>query len=274
VNFQPRSSFTIGRKLGLTPRTSYLNLCRTAGNSSPLPCRSRFFRYLRGVMIVVVDERQLVIDGYTAMFSREGISATGLSPHDFADWMQNVSANELGAIEAVLLGECDERDHWPQKIRQHCDVPVIAVLDSNSLDQTLTLFRAGVDDVLRKPVHVREILARIAAIRRRGDNSSRHDTAITVGPICVFNDGRDPQIGDQEIALPRRERRILEYLVANRGRRVSKTQIFNSIYGVFDAEIEENVIESHISKLRKKLKHRIGHDVIDSKRFLGYRLAI
>ena len=70
--------------------------------------------------------------------------------------------------------------------------------------------------------------------------------------------------------LPRRECRILEYLVRNRGRRVTKTQIFNAVYGLFDENVDENVVESHISKLRKKLKHRLGYDPIDSKRYLGY----
>jgi len=225
-------------------------------------------------MIIVVDERQLVVDGYTAMFAREGISATGFVPDDFSHWVQNATPQDLSAVEAFLLGDCDERESWPQKIRGRCDIPVMAISDAHSLDQTLTLFRSGVDDVLRKPVHVREIMARVAAIRRRLDDTDRKDTAIKVGPICVFNDGRDPKIYGEEIALPRRERRILEYLVANRGKRVNKTQIFNAIYGVFDVEIEENVVESHISKLRKKLKNRIGQDVIDSKRFLGYRLAL
>ena len=72
--------------------------------------------------------------------------------------------------------------------------------------------------------------------------------------------------------LPRRERRILEYLVNNMGCRVTKTQIFNSVYGLFSEDIDENVIESHISKLRKRLRHRLGHDPVDSQRYLGYRL--
>jgi DNA-binding winged helix-turn-helix (wHTH) protein len=75
------------------------------------------------------------------------------------------------------------------------------------------------------------------------------------------------------LQLPRRERRILEYLVANRGCRINKTQIFNSVYGLFSEDIDENVVESHISKLRKRLRHRLGYDPIDSKRYLGYRLV-
>ena len=93
-------------------------------------------------------------------------------------------------------------------------------------------------------------------------------------PIRIFSDGRDPEIDGQPLPLPRRERRILEYLAANRGRRVTKTQVFNAIYGIFDEEVEENVVESHISKLRKKLREQLGFDPIDSKRFLGYRLIV
>ena len=88
----------------------------------------------------------------------------------------------------------------------------------------------------------------------------------------IFSDGRDPIVRGEVLPLPRRERRILEYLVANRGKRVSKTQIFNAIYGIFDEDVEENVVESHMSKLRKKLRHRLGYDPIDSKRYLGYCL--
>ena len=91
--------------------------------------------------------------------------------------------------------------------------------------------------------------------------------------IRVFGDGRDPEVAGEQLHLPRRERRILEYLVSNKGRRVTKTQIFNFVYGLFSDEIDENVIESHVSKLRKRLRHRLGHDPIDSQRYLGYRLV-
>jgi DNA-binding response OmpR family regulator len=51
-----------------------------------------------------------------------------------------------------------------------------------------------------------------------------------------------------------------------------KTQLFNAIYGLFDASFDENVIESHVSKLRKKLRDHLGFDPIESKRYMGYRL--
>ena len=158
----------------------------------------------------------------------------------------------------------------PKMIRERSRAPVIAINEAPSLEQTLSLFAAGVDDVVRKPIHVREILARVGAIRRRLEIEQDH---AIVGEMRVFFDGRDPEIKGNVLPLPRRERRILEYLVANRGRRVSKAQIFNSIYGIFDDNVEENVVESHISKLRKKLRRHLGYDPINSVRYLGYRLA-
>ena len=148
---------------------------------------------------------------------------------------------------------------------------MIALADQNSLENTLRLFDAGVDAVVRKPVHIREILARITAIRRR---ASEKPAYTEVGAMRIFTDGRDPEINGIPLPLPRRERRILEYLAGNGGRRVTKSQVFNAIYGLFDGEVEENVVESHISKLRKKLREQLGHDPIESKRFLGYRLII
>lgn len=221
-------------------------------------------------MIVIVDERETVLNGYTSWFCREGVSATGLAPQDFRQWVNTAPEPDIDAVEAFLLGDFQNRQEVPVKIKSRSAAAVIAMNETKSLDATLELFAAGVDDVVRKPVHVRELLARIKAISRR--NQASAEPAIS-GRIRVSSDGRDPEIDGEPLALPRRERRILEYLMANKGRRVTKTQIFNFVYGLFDDGIDENVIESHISKLRKRLRQRLGADPIDSQRFLGYRLV-
>ena len=220
-------------------------------------------------MIVIVDEREAVTEGYTSWFGREGVSATGFCPGEFGNWVKAVADPDIRAIEAVLVGDCVERHGIARLVRGRSRAAVIALNDSKSLEDTLELFASGVDDVVRKPVHVREILARIKAIRNRAQTE---DECLSVGEIKVFPDGRDPVVGGEVMSLPRRERRILEYLVSNRGCRVNKTQIFNYVYGLFSEDIDENVVESHISKLRKRLRHRLGHDPIESQRYLGYRL--
>jgi two-component system, OmpR family, flagellar system response regulator FtcR len=221
-------------------------------------------------MIVIVDDRETVLNGYTSWFYREGVSATGLAPQDFRQWVNTAPEPDIDAVEAFLLGDFQNREDIPVKIKLRSAAAVIAMADTKSLEDTLELFAAGVDDVVRKPVHVREILARIKAIGRRMQTEVQ--TPIS-GRIRVFSDGRDPEVDGEALPLPRRERRILEYLMSNKGRRVTKTQIFNFVYGLFDDGIDENVIESHISKLRKRLRQRLGTDPIDSQRFLGYRLT-
>ena len=221
-------------------------------------------------MLVIVDEREMVTAGYACRFGNEGVSAARFRTEEFREWVSTVSDSDLYAVEAFLLGDCQDREVLPKLIRERSRAPVIAMNEAPSLEQTLDLFAAGVDDVVRKPIHVREILARVGAIRRRLETQQDH---AVIGEMRVYFDGRDPEIKGVVVPLPRRERRILEYLVANRGRRVSKAQIFNSIYGIFDENVEENVVESHISKLRKKLRRHLGRDPISSVRYLGYRLA-
>ena len=110
-----------------------------------------------------------------------------------------------------------------------------------------------------------------AAIARRslGDLPRPSESSIR-----VFFNGRDPEIGGRALPLPRRELRIVEYMVSNHGKWLTKTQIFNAVYGIFESTFDESVIESHVSKLRKKLRDRLGFDAIEARRYLGYRLEI
>lgn len=221
-------------------------------------------------MIVIVDERDLVKEGYNSLFNREGVASAGFGSTEFGEWVDTVADDDIRAVSAFLIGECSSDIVSPRRIRDRSPAPVIALSDQHSLENTLRLFEAGVDDVIRKPVHIREILARISAISRRAQEEKSYSQ---FGDLRIFMDGRDPEISGEPLPLPRRERRILEFLASNAGRRVTKTQVFNAIYGIFDEEVEENVVESHISKLRKKLREKLGFDPIDSKRFLGYRLV-
>ena len=222
-------------------------------------------------MIVLIDEREIVVDGYKSQFKREGFASVGFNSNEFKEWADTSHGNDLDVVGACLVGTVSSKDFLPKYLRQKTDAPIIALVDLGSLENTLNLLENGYDDVLNKPVHIREILARITAIKRRGVTSSK---SWTFSRLTVFSDGRDPEVDGIIFPLPRRERRILEYLASVNGRRVNKTQIFNAIYGVFDEDVDENVIESHISKLRKKLRERLGFDLVDSKRFLGYRLSL
>lgn len=220
-------------------------------------------------MFVILDDRLVVANGYVSCFEREGIAAIGVNVGEFSEWLDTVSDEDISAVEGFLIGSGPDRRTAPERIRARSRAPLIGIIDGKALHEVLELFACGVDDVVAKPFHVREILARIGAINRR---LRRADELVEIAGIRVFIDGRDPIVGGTTLPLPRRERRILEYLVASRNIRVTKTQIFNRVYGIFNEGIQENVIESHISRLRKRLRERLDHDPIDSQRYLGYRL--
>ncbi|MBA5723550.1 response regulator transcription factor [Candidatus Liberibacter sp.] len=220
-------------------------------------------------MLVLIDDRVLIRDGYISLFSNDGVSLEGFHSLEFEEWFQSLAHEDISAVEAFLIGKGQKEIELPRTIRAQSQVPIIAINDHPSLQKTLDFFDCGVDDVVHKPIHHREILARMSAIHRRRKVSNNR---IEIGPIRVFSDGRDPEVQGEVFPLPRRERRILEYLMAHRGKRVAKTQIFSAIYGLFDEDVGENVVESHISKLRKKLRKKLGFDPVDSKRFLGYSI--
>lgn len=228
-------------------------------------------------MIVVVDERSLVQDAYCAQFNREGIASQGFCSEQFGDWITTCDYRDLESVTAFLVAQ-DAFDYLQadskrrQSFASKLTAPILVLVDQSSLEVIINAFEAGADDVLRKPMHIREILARVAVIKQRGRKTI--EVADSRNRLQVYLDGRDPTIDGVEFKLPRRERRILEYLASIGERRATKSQIYNAIYGLFNEGVEETVVESHVSKLRKKLKGVLDYDPIDSKRFLGYRLIL
>ena len=221
-------------------------------------------------MYVLVDERPEVTSAYSNSFKNEGIASVGFQPTEFREWLQTASPVDVDAVQGCFLGDFEGRPGYPEIIRTRSKTPIIALAEVRSLDATLELFSVGIDDVVRKPVHVKELVARSAAIWRRINQSHRQ---VNTSRLKIHFDGRDVEIDGEPLALPRRERHILEFLARNAHRRVTKTQVFNAVYGPFEDAVDEVVIEGHISKLRKKLRLRLDCDVIDAKRYLGYQFV-
>lgn len=218
-------------------------------------------------MYVVVDDRPMVAAGYVASFGQERIPSLGLSSGEFRAWLQTNASRAVDQVQGFLLGESADRITTAATIRRHSQAPVIALCEARSLEQTLNLFSARFDDVVRQPVHVREILARSEAIWRRINGVQASDEKKE--RLTVYFDGRDPEIDGISLPLPRRERHILEHLVRHRRRWVSKGQIYRTIYDASD-ELEASVVEGHVSKLRKKLRQGLGYDPIQAQRHAGY----
>jgi DNA-binding response OmpR family regulator len=219
-------------------------------------------------VILIVDRRDGVVAAYSASFRREGVAAIGFDPEDFASWLKCATTAEVLAVEVFVVGECVGGEGVPERIRDKSSAPIIALRDQRNLTTTLQLLAAGADDVVEKPVHVRELLARAGAIRRR--SVKRSDAQ--VHDIRVFGDGRDPVVGEESLSLPRRERRILEYLTNNREKWVEREQLFAAVYGGCEEAVANKTIDAHMSRLRRKLRGRLGYDPITCSRYVGYQL--
>ena len=227
-------------------------------------------------MIVVVEERELIASGFKAMFAREGVAASVMDGAELDAWIEAADGDDVNVVDMFLIGGTlagngENAGRTVEAVRRRTGAPVIGVAEGPRLDATLALFSAGCDDVVRAPIHVREILARAAAIRCR--RRAEADPTLRFGALTVHMDGRDPLIDGVALALPRRERRVLEVLAGARGRFVTKPQLFSAVYGLFCTDVEESVVESHVSKLRRKLRERLGRDPIEARRFQGYAFA-
>lgn len=151
--------------------------------------------------------------------------------------------------------------------RQGCKVPVLILTAKDTTEDIIRGLDCGSDDYMTKPFEIGELLARCRALVRR--TYDRPDPILRVGDLSVDVSSRTVMLGDGRISLRAMEYRLLEYLVLRAGQIVSKTEILEHLFD-FGAESFSNVVEVHVSALRRKLNtgsQRVG---IHTVRGLGY----
>ena len=154
-----------------------------------------------------------------------------------------------------------------RKLRARGDVtPVIILTAMDQVTDRIEGLNAGADDYLVKPFDLTELSARIGSVARRYTGNpnpivSHGSLDIDLAARTIHRDGRT-------VALTAREWALFDAFLARPGQLLSKAQLEEKLY-TYDAEIESNTIEVHISRLRKKL----GAYVIETERGLGYRLG-
>ena len=148
--------------------------------------------------------------------------------------------------------------------------PALIVSALGEIDDRVRGLRAGGDDYLVKPFAVAELLARVDALARRSDTVVK-ETVLRVGDLTLDLVSRTVTRAGREIALLPREFQVLEYLVRNANRLVTRTMLLESVWNIhFDPRT--SVVESHVSRLRAKLNAGTEADMIQTVRGTGYRL--
>lgn len=144
-------------------------------------------------------------------------------------------------------------------------VPVIFMTALDSLENKLTGLNLGADDYVTKPILIGELLLRVRAVLRRTGALS---VPMQVGSLVLDEEDNSAVKEGKDLGLTKTEFRILAELVNARGRGLSKNFLLTQVWG-YDA-FEPNLVEVHVSGLRKKLAAAGLHDLIATKRGVGY----
>ena len=149
--------------------------------------------------------------------------------------------------------------------RRGDQTPVLIATARDQISDRIEGLNAGADDYLVKPYDLDEMIARIAAIKRR--YAGTPSTVLSLGRFAIDTVARRVSDGDIDIPITRREWAILDALLRRPNAVLSKDQLADVLYS-FDEDVNSNAVEVHISRLRSKL----GRDTIRTMRGVGYSI--
>jgi two-component system OmpR family response regulator len=172
------------------------------------------------------------------------------------------------AIIDVMLPMLDGLSLIAEIRRQKINTPAIILSAKRSVDDRVKGLQTGGDDYLTKPFAFSELLARVQALIRRA-NATPETTRLTVGDLTMDLLTREVARAGRKIDLQPREFALLEYLMRNPGRVVSKTMIMEHVWD-YNFDPQTNVIEARISKLRDKIVGDSEKELIHTVRGAGY----
>ena len=152
------------------------------------------------------------------------------------------------------------------------DTPVLILSAMGAVGDRVEGLRAGGDDYLVKPFAFAELLARIEALGRRARGSATPETALRVADLELDLLAHRVSRAGQKIDLKPREFRILEVLMRQSGRVVTRTMLLESVWD-YHFDPQTNVVDVHISRLRQKIDAGFDRPLLHTVRGAGYRLA-
>lgn len=149
-------------------------------------------------------------------------------------------------------------------------LPVIILSAKGAVDDRVRGLQSGADDYMTKPFAFSELLARIQALFRRASGAAE-TTRLSAGDLTVDLLSREVTRAGRRVELQPREFALLEYLMRNKGRVVSKTMIMEHVWD-YNFDPQTNVIEARVSRLRDKIDHGFEQKLIHTVRGAGYVL--
>lgn len=219
--------------------------------------------------LLLVEDDPMLGAALKAGLQQDGHAVDWVQSADQADtaW---IAAGRAAAYDAIVLDlglpDGSGIDLLKRARRRRSATPVLIATARDRVADRIAGLDAGADDYMVKPIDLDELAARLRAIERRV--VGRADPAIVIGDLAIDLATRSVVKAGQPLDLTARELAVLLALAKRPGVTLSRDQLIEALYG-WEGSIESNAIDVHIHHLRRKL----GADVIETQRGLGWRLA-
>jgi len=217
-------------------------------------------------LLLIEDDEKI------AAFISKGMKEAGFRIDHAADGETGLalaaSGHFDGAIIDLMLPKLDGLSVIESLRDRKISLPVIILSARRSIDDRVRGLQLGGDDYLTKPFAFSELLARVQALLRRG-NSTTEATSLTLDDLSIDLLARTVNRDGKKIDLQPKEFSLLEYLMRNAGRVVSKTMIMERVWD-YSFDPQTNVVEARVCRLRDKVDKGFDRQLIHTVRGLGY----
>jgi len=239
----------------------------------PLSCRyfnsTRFLGKERLMRLLLVEDDQKI-----ASFVLKGFRESGFAADHAVDGEEGLrlalSAPYDAAVIDIMLPKLDGLTLIETLRRKRVNTPVIILSAKRTVDDRVRGIQTGGDDYLTKPFSFTELLARVQGLIRRATMTAE-PTSLTVGDLSLDLLTREIWRAGKKIELQPREFALLEYLMRNAGRVVTKTMIMERVWN-YNFDPETNVVEARMCRLRDKVDRGFDRKMIHTLRGAGYAL--
>jgi len=193
-------------------------------------------------------------------------AADGVSGYDLA----HEGGYEVAVVDR-MLPKMDGLSLISALRAQKNETPVLILSALGQVDDRVKGLRAGGDDYLAKPYAFSELLARVEALARRRPKGAPEETVYRLGDLMLDRLSHKVTRAGEEITLQPREFRLLEYLMQNAGKVVTRTMLLEHVWD-YHFDPQTNVIDVHVSRLRAKIDRDFDAPLLHTVRGAGYMI--
>jgi DNA-binding response OmpR family regulator len=156
--------------------------------------------------------------------------------------------------------------------RQQIDTPILMLTALGTTENIVAGLDSGADDYLLKPFHFAELEARLRTlVRRKSSGNNGQNDLLQIGNLTLNTSTRTASVNDEPVTLTATEYRLLEFMLLNRGRVLSRMELLENVWGI-DFNMSTNVVDVYVNYLRKKIDNNPAQKLIHTMIGMGYIL--